>query len=57
MSNNPLAAAARAELATCQPKNLAEECVLEAIGDALNPPDCYGAEHQGVVFYVVRISG
>jgi hypothetical protein len=39
MSNNPLVAAARAELATCQPKNRAEECVLEAIGDALNPPD------------------
>jgi hypothetical protein len=39
MSNNPLVAAARAELETCQPKNRAEECVQEEIKDELNPPD------------------
>jgi hypothetical protein len=39
MSDNPLVAAARAELESCQPKNRAEECVFEAISDAINPPD------------------
>jgi hypothetical protein len=38
MSDNPLVAAARAELEACHPKNRAEECVLEAISDAINPP-------------------
>jgi hypothetical protein len=38
MSDNQLVAQARAELAACLPKTRAEECVLEAIGDVINPP-------------------
>jgi hypothetical protein len=37
MSDVSLLAEARAELAACQPKNRAEECVLEAISDVINP--------------------
>jgi hypothetical protein len=38
MSANPLVTAARADLASCIPKTRAEECVIEAINDAINPP-------------------
>jgi hypothetical protein len=38
MSDNQLVAQARAELVACLPKTRAEECVLEAIGDVINPP-------------------
>jgi hypothetical protein len=38
MSDNLVVAEAQAELPACQPKNRAEECVLEAIGDVINRP-------------------
>jgi hypothetical protein len=38
MSDNPIVAEARGELAACQPRNRPEECALEAIGVVINPP-------------------
>jgi hypothetical protein len=38
MSDKPLVAAERFELEACEPKNRAEECVLEEISNAIKPP-------------------
>jgi hypothetical protein len=38
MIDNHLVSQTRAELAACLPKTRSEECLLEAIGDKINPP-------------------